>query len=135
MRGISGSLASLAVAGMMMVSSVEAGAATSDHSGDNLCRVRVSRTAAAGVFDITRQVLNNGKCVCRVTTGPRSQGGSAESALAGLLLRRTCPAAPLAAAGTTGGVSTGLLIGGAALIGGGVAAALATGGSSKPKSP
>lgn len=135
MRGISGFLGSLAVAGMMMVSSVEAGAASSDQNGDNLCRVRVSRSASPGVFDITRQVRNNGKCVCRVTTGPSSQGGSAESALAGLLLRRTCSDAPLAAAGASGGLGTGVWIGAAVLAGGGIAAALASEGINRPKSP
>ena len=132
MRGISHFLGSLAVAGMMLAFSAEAGMAQGGLPGDGAssCRVKVSRTAPAGVFDLTRQVLNGGKCVCRVTTGPRSQGGSAESALAGLLLRRTCSDAPLAAAGAAGG-SSGLvpIIGGVAAAGG-IAGAAAGGGSS-----
>jgi hypothetical protein len=115
---------------------VEAGAANMDvSSGGDLCRVKVSRSASEGVFDVTRQVFNNGKCVCRVTTGPSSQGGSAESALAGLLLRRTCSDAPLASViEHSGGLGTGALIGAAVLVGGGLAVALSTGGG-KAKSP
>jgi hypothetical protein len=135
MRGINQLLGSLALAGMMMVSSVEAGAANMDVSSGDLCRVKVSRSASEGVFDVTRQVFNNGKCVCRVTTGPSSQGGSAESALAGLLLRRTCSDAPLASViEHSGGLGTGALIGAAVLVGGGLAVALSTGGG-KAKSP
>ena len=139
MRGIKHLLGSLAIAGMMLASSVEAGAASTAQGGGGLggggastCRVKVSRTAAAGVFDITREVLGSGKCTCRVTTGPSSQGGSAESALAGLLLRRSCADAPLAEAGAGGGLGTGAIIGGVVLVGGGLGAALATGGSKSP---
>lgn len=102
--------------------------------GEELCRVRVSRSASSGVFDLSRQVLGNGQCVCRVTTGPRSQGGEAESALAALLLRRSCADAPLAPASAAGGGglgSTGLIVGGL-LVAGGVAAAVASGGSDSP---
>jgi hypothetical protein len=135
MRGFNGFLGSIALAGMMIVFPVQAGAATMDQSSDGLCRVKVSRSASDGVYDVTRLSLSNGKCVCRVTTGRSSQGGSAESALASLLLRRTCDDAPLAAARAAGGLSTAALIGGAVLVGGGLAVALASGGSSKPKSP
>ena len=139
MRGINHFLGSLAIAGMMLASSVEVGAANSAQSGggsgggaSSTCSVRVKRNAAAGVFDITRQVLNNGRCVCRVSTGPRSQGGSAESALIGLLSRRTCPDAPLAGIVEGGGLGTGAIIGGVILVGGGLGAALASGGSKSP---
>ena len=120
--------------GQASASSVAQSSSDLAGSGASICRVKVSRSAEAGVFDVTRQILNNGKCVCRVTTGPRSQGGSAESALAGLLLRRTCADAPLAAAGPTGGApgSGGVLIGAGVLVAGGLAAALASGGSGSP---
>ena len=100
------------------------------------CGVKISRSASAGVFDVARQVLGNGKCICRVTTGPRSQGGSAESALASLLSRRSCADAPLAAstAATGGGLGTGVYIGGGLLVAGAVAAA-AAGGGGGPSSP
>ncbi len=138
MRRIEKFLATMAIAGLAVsipgvASASAAAAAGNGGSGgsSNLCRVQVRRNASAGVFDVSRAVLDNGRCVCRVSTGPRSQGGSAESALASLLLRRSCADAPLAAAtGATGGISTGLLIGGLAAAGLGIG--LALGGSSSP---
>jgi hypothetical protein len=140
MRGIDRFIGSLAAAGMMLASSMAVGATSTVQGGGGLpgagsetCLVRVKRNAAAGVFDLSRQILNNGRCVCRVSTGPRSQGGSAESALAGLLLRRSCSDAPLAEAGAAGGgLGTGAIIGGVVVVGGGLGAALASGGSKSP---
>lgn len=142
MRRVSLIAASIALPAMLLASAMPAGAAVLAQGGaamggggDSICRVKVSRSASDGVFDLARQVLSNGKCVCRVTTGPRSQGGSAESALASLLLRRTCSDAPLVAttgAAAGGGLSTGLLIGAGALAAGGVAAAVSSGGSKSP---
>lgn len=136
MREIKNFLGSLAIAGMMLASSVQAGAAqgSGNSGGGNpgACDVKVNRNAEPGVFDITRQVFDNGRCRCYVRTGPASQGGSAESALIGLLSRRTCPDAPLAqAAAGGGGLGTGAIIGGVILAGGGLAAALSSGGKSK----
>ena len=134
MRWINSLPGLIATAGLVLVPAVmptAASAAVRDQG--SVCRVRVSRTAAPGVFDIVRYEFNNGRCVCRVTTGPSSQGGSAESALAGLLLRRTCSDAPLATAtGAGGGVGSGLWIGLGLAGAGGLAAALATGGSKSP---
>lgn len=98
------------------------------------CRVVVSRSASAGVFDVTRQVLKTGRCVCRVSTGPRSQGGSAESLLAVLLERRSCAEAPLAAAGAggSGGLGPLLVPLGALGAAGGTAAAVTGGGPASP---
>lgn len=142
MRRMNVFVASLALPAMMIAGLGQASASRAAQSagdlagsGASICRVKVSRSADAGVFDVTRQILNNGKCVCRVTTGPRSQGGSAESALAGLLLRRTCADAPLADAGAPGGGGlggSGVLIGAGVLVAGGLAAALASGGSGSP---
>lgn len=100
--------------------------------GENICRVRVTRSATVGAFNLTRQVFNDGKCVCSVTTGPRSQGGSAESAVASLLLRRTCANAPLAAAGTVGRSGLGPLLGAGALLGGAGGAAAGNGNTVSP---
>ena len=137
MRGIKHFLGSLAIAGMMLASSAQPGAAQGGSSGGaaDSCAVKVNRNAAPGVFDISRQLLGSGKCRCIVSTGPASQGGSAESALIGLLSRRTCPDAPLADAGAaagSGGLGTGAIIGGVILVGGGLGAALASGGSKSP---
>ena len=133
-------LATLAIAGLAfsipapaLASAKAQSASSGGGSSSSACRVRVKRSSdSAGVFDVTRGSLSNGDCVCYVRTGPRSQGGSAESALAALLLRRTCADAPLAAVGATGGgISTGLIVGGLLLAGGGLALAL-SGGSSSP---
>lgn len=98
-----------------------------------LCQVKVSRSASGGVYNVTRQVLSNGKCVCRVTTGPRGQGGSAESMLSELLLRRNCSAAALSTASPGGSTGIFPLVGLGAAAAGGLGAAVATGGS--PASP
>ena len=141
MRRFNGFVASLAMPALILSASAPAAAAGAAQSGADMaggsgemCRVRVSRSAEAGVFDLTRQVLSNGNCVCRVTTGPRSQGGAAESALASLLQRRSCADAPLATstAATGGGLGTAALIGGGLLVAGGVAAAVASGSSDSP---
>ena len=141
MRHVNAIVATLALPALILLTSVPASAVGATQpgvgmagGGEEICRVRVSRSAEAGVFDLARQVLSNGKCVCRVTTGPRSQGGSAESALAALLLRRSCADAPLAAAtgAAGGGLGGGALIGGGLLVAGGVAAAVASGGSDSP---
>jgi len=146
MLGINHFLGSLAVAGMMLAASVQAGATSTAASGGgtgggaaSTCGVRIDRTAAAGVFDIVRMVTRRG-CLCVVRTGPASQGGSAEAMIAALRNARSCPNAPLAAAGngaaggagTGGGLSSGLVIGGVVVAGGGLGAALA---SKKSKSP
>ena len=136
MRGIKHFLGSLAIAGMVLASSVEVGAASTDQSGGGSagqCRVDVNRSATPGVFDIVRATTRSGKCVCIVKTGPANQGGSAESALIALLDRRSCADAPLAADGAYGGgLGTGMIVGGVILVGGGLGAALATGGSKSP---
>ncbi len=66
-----------------------------DGGADNRCRVDVIRTGTPGVADIARQVLDNGKCVCIVTTGAASNNGSAEDVVTALLRDRTCESAPL----------------------------------------
>ncbi len=140
MRGIKHFLGSLAIAGMMLASSVEAGAVGTAQSGGSSgsrvperCRVKIIRDAAPQVFDITRAVFDNGRCICIARTGPKSQGGSAEEAIRGLLLSRSCPNAPPAATvATAGGLSTGAIIGGVLILGGGLGIALATGGSKSP---
>jgi len=137
MRRIKEMLGALALSGLALSipgTALASGTAQAGGSGvgggDSSCRIVVKRNASAGVFDVTRQLMKNDRCICRVSTGPRSQGGSAESALASLLLRRSCSDAPLATAGAAGGMSTGLIVGGVVVAGG--AAALAASGSSSP---
>lgn len=91
-------------------------------TGDK-CRVDVIRTGTAGAADITRQILNNGQCVCVVTTGSAQANGSAEDIVKALLRDRSCDGAPLAqVAGTNPGV--GGAVSGAAASGGGSGAVL-----------
>ncbi|MEY4952288.1 MAG: hypothetical protein RL299_712 [Pseudomonadota bacterium] len=78
--------------------------AFADGSGsgaDKVCRVDVIRSGTPGNADITRQELDNGQCVCVVTTGPASNNGSAENVVTNLLRDKTCGEAPLV--GVTGG--------------------------------
>lgn len=87
------------------------------------CRVDVIRSGTPGAADVTRQVLDNGNCVCIVTTGPVQTNGAAEEIVKALLRDRTCASAPLAAVtGTNPGV--GGAVSGAATTGGGMGAVL-----------
>lgn len=74
------------------------------------CRVDVVRTASSGAADITRHVLNDGTCVCTITTGPSGNNGNAEGIVTNLLRDRACegapaPGRPVAEAATVGGGS------------------------------
>jgi hypothetical protein len=62
--------------------------------GSGKCKVDVIRTGAPGSADITRQVLDNGTCVCTITTGPSNGNGAAEGIVGDLLRDRTCDGAP-----------------------------------------
>ncbi len=70
------------------------------------CRVDVVRNGAPGTADITRLVMNNGGCVCTISTGPSGKAnGSAEAIVAALLRDRSCDGAP--APGNAGGQAAG----------------------------
>jgi hypothetical protein len=105
----------------------------SDTGGE--CRVDVVRKGTPGSADITRQVMNNGSCVCTITTGPSgSSNGSAEAVVAALLRDRSCDGAPApgnlggeAAGGGSSGTVLTVLIG----VGGAAGLAVALGNSSK----
>lgn len=106
-----------------------------DQGGSSIkCRVDVIRSGTSGTADITRQVLDNGGCVCIATTGEAQSNGSAEDIVKALLRDRTCDGAPLAsatganpgaatAAAATGGGGSGAVL--PVLIGGVGAAGLA----------
>lgn len=106
-------------------------------SPDEKCRVDVDRTGTAGTADITRRELNNGKCVCIVTTGKESVNGAAEEVVTALRRDKTCVGAPLAAAPGGAGAAAGGAAAGAAgggtgvllpvILGGAAAAGLAVG--------
>lgn len=103
--------------------------------GDNKCRVDVVRSAPTGAADITRSVLNDGTCVCTITTGPSNNNGAAEGIVSDLLRDRTCDGAPgvgqPASQAATGGGGSGVVL--PVLIGavGAVGLAVAVGSDSK----
>ena len=78
------------------------------------CRVDVIRAGAAGTASVTREVLNDGSCVCSITTGPASGNGSAENIVTALLRDRTCADAPVvgkaASEAAAGGGGSGAII-------------------------
>ena len=119
------SVSALPTQSLMAVDGIGAGAGAGGE-----CRVDVIRSGAPGSADVTRQVFNNGSCVCTITTGPSGNANGSAEAIVGALLRdRTCDGAPPAgemgtqASGAAGGGSgsSGLLLplaGGAALAAG-----------------
>lgn len=134
-------LAMLAAAGLVsagMASTAETRSATAipievlaEGASSTGCAVNVQRTGAAGQFDVTRQTLRDGSCVCNVTTGDAASNGNAEPRVDAILRDRECANAPVvadtAAAATGGGGMLGILLG---VVGaGGLAAGL--GGTSK----
>ena len=121
------SFAALPAQSLMAAEGIGAGATSGGE-----CRVDVVRSGAPGSADVTRQVLNNGSCVCTITTGPSgSANGSAEAIVGSLLRDRTCDGAPAPgnsggqAAGSGGGSSGTLLLGlaGAGALAAGLAVA------------
>ncbi len=127
--------AGVALVSMFVASvSVAAGQSAGGAANGGKSRIVLQRNAGAGVFDVTRQTLDNGDEVCIVKTGPKNQGASTEALIAKLMQTGSCSDAPPAireAAGAGGGGSGGLLT----VVGVGVAAgaaAAAAGGSDSP---
>lgn len=139
-------LAALALVGVSVAAAAATRAGIGEGSGAGAttgqCEVRVSRGLAAGTYDVTRQVLDSGGCICFVKTGPSGQGGETEGLVSSILRSRNCADAPPALAsagnpallgtvGAAGRVSGGLLVvAGAGAAGGAVAAA--AGGHDSP---
>lgn len=92
------------------------------------CRVDVIRSGTPGSADVTRQVLNNGSCVCTITTGPSGNAnGSAEAIVGSLLRDRTCDGAP--APGNLGSQVAGAAGGGSGTSGTVLTVLIAAGGA------
>lgn len=84
--------------------------ADGEGQGAGACRVDVVRSGEGGTVTTTRTVLNDGNCVCLVTTGPAGANGNAEDVVTGILRDRTCAESPtvgraVSEAATTGGGS------------------------------
>lgn len=104
-------------------------------SGGQKCEVVVNRVGLPGAADITRQVLDNGNCVCTISTGPSSNNGSAEAVVVALLRDKECEGAPAPGAEEGAGSGGGLGGGGAAALGGLAVAGGLAAGLSGSKSP
>jgi hypothetical protein len=127
-------LVSMFAVSVSVAAGQSAGQAAGGAANGGKCRVDVNRVADAGVFDVTRLVLDNGGCVCVVKTGPKNQGASTEASIGDLVRSRGCSDAPPAvreAAGASGGGNGGLL----AVVGAGVAAGAAAAGAGGSDSP
>lgn len=92
------------------------------------CRVDVIRSGTPGSADVTRQVFNNGSCICTITTGPSGNANSSAEAIVGSLLRdRTCDGAP--APGNLGSQVAGAAGGGSGTSGTVLTVLIAAGGA------
>lgn len=92
------------------------------------CRVDVIRSGTPGSADVTRQVFNNGSCICTITTGPSGNAnGSAEAIVGSLLRDRTCDGAP--APGNLGSQVAGAAGGGSGTSGTVLTVLIAAGGA------
>jgi len=56
-----------------------------------VCSVTLERNQPDGVFDVTRQVFDDGSCNCFVYTGPTTQGANVESRVSRIVQQRRCP--------------------------------------------
>lgn len=117
-----------ATASLLGIAGVASAQSTQNQSpaAGRQCTVTVDRSRDAGVFDVTRQELSDGSCVCYAYTGPEQQGISTENQIRALLEGRSCNAARVVqvpgevAAGGGGGASGDALVaiaGGAAIAG------------------
>jgi hypothetical protein len=116
---IGAALATIAALATVSISGV-ATAQTSAGPTEKQCRVDIDRSGAVSTYAVVRQEFNNGRCICAVTTGPETQGGSIETQIAALLKSRTCEDAPSVAMGQGSGLNpagVGAGLGGAALFG------------------
>lgn len=114
---------SLATSLLVALAAGSASAASAQGAGAGQCRVVVDRSQAADVFDVTRQKLSDGACVCYIYTGPHSQSQAVEGNIASVVQSRSCPAAramsvPGEQAAGAGLGHSGWLVGAAGLVGG-----------------
>jgi hypothetical protein len=127
MKRLSYSILGIATAAVLGQSAVIAQPGD-DAAGDaGRCKVTIDRSQAAGVFDVTRQTYDDGKCICYAYTGPATQGDPAESRVANLVESKSCPGAKLmAVTGPSAGVA-GAAAGGSGFFAGPLAPLLGLG--------
>lgn len=104
-------------------------------SGSEQCRVTIDRSLEAGVLDVVLQRLDDGSCVCAISTGPASQVQGVEGQVASIQQSRRCPGARVAQATGPGGPSGAMvgLLGAAGVVG--LVGALELSQSDRPASP
>ncbi len=68
-------------------------AAANESGSSSRCKIEVVRSGTPGAADITRAVLSDGSCVCKVTTGQAVGNGGAENVVTDLLGKGTCDGA------------------------------------------
>lgn len=91
-------------------------------SDNGKCEVTVDRSRSAGTYSVSKQVADNGDCVCYLYTGPAAeQSSTLENRIAQLQRDRTCDDAPVVA------MAGGAAAAGAAAGGGAVAAGIGIG--------
>lgn len=84
-------------------------------AADQVCTVHVERDQPDGIFDVTRQIFDDGSCNCFIYTGSPSQATNVESQVLGILESQRCPnARPMmvegpGAAGAGAGGANGVL--------------------------
>jgi|EndMetStandDraft_2_1072991.scaffolds.fasta_scaffold87449_1 hypothetical protein len=139
--------ATIIIPGLLLSGGSFAAAAEGGTADSKQCEVKIDRSREAGVYNVTRQVFEDGNCICYAYTGPSSQASSIESAISELLASKSCSGAPVqmiagaapaaaAIAGTTGaGGLAGAAVVAPAVAGGAAAAAIAAGDSNNPGSP
>lgn len=136
----------LAIVGVAMCAglALAAGTTPARAAEGKQCTVTVDRAYAGETYQVTRQELANGDCVCYIQTGPSPQAAATENRIEALRLSRKCDnatamAVPEGHAATatrtaTGGAGAFKLVAFAA-AGAGAIAAAASGGGNGPSSP
>ena len=73
-----------------------------------VCTVTLQRDQPGGVFDVTRQVFEDGACNCFVYTGPEGQPRNVAARVAGVVNSQRCPGArPMRVRGPGSGAGAG----------------------------
>lgn len=72
---------------------VSAQAQQNESDASQMCRVTVDRSQPNGIFDVTRQVFEDGSCNCFIYTGRETQANNVEAQVNRIVQSRRCPGA------------------------------------------
>lgn len=128
------------ISGAVQASAFDEGNAGMGAMDDNgKCEVRIDRSREKDTFEVYRQELENGDCICYAYTGPKPQSQETEDAIAQLERDRECRDAPPLALTGPGAVGGKGFFGSALLpllgLGGAGAVAAAAAGDEPPTTP